>query len=413
MIRLDRHAPCKPRYRLAFLVVLGPALMLCGCYPRVRPPVTAPEALVRISPREFPDFSDDMSYTSLLTAVDRSIEYLMRLDDSAIFRFGPDTYTASHMVKSMRVFQGLIEQCPSADDLARAIEESFLVYATAGNDGRNGMLFTGYYEPILRGSLQPSPGYPYPIYSRPDDWVSINLGLFRPEYSGERIVGRHVGQDIVPYFSRQEIDSDGRLREKGCEIVWVSDQFELFSLHIQGSGRVLLEDGVEMCVTYDGSNGRPYRSIGRLLIDEGRVPVDEVSMQRLRSYVTENPWDAERVFNHNESYVFFRVVDEGPIGAIGVVLTPMRSVATDLRLFPRGALGFMRTELPVLAEDGSIEAWRTVGRFVVNQDTGGVIRGPSRADLFCGRGRYAEIAAGHMQHPGELYFFVLNRNSER
>jgi membrane-bound lytic murein transglycosylase A len=352
-----------------------------------------------------------MSYGSLKDGIDRSLEYLNRLDDSTLFRFGPDTFTASHIVKSMKAFEELIEQHPLADELAEAIETSFWVYASDANKRQNGVLFTGYYEPVLRGSLHPSARYPYPIYRKPDDWVRVNLGLFGSQYAGERIVGRNVDQNIVPYFSRQEIDSDRRLSQKGCEILWVSDRFELFSLHIQGSGRVLLEDGAELCVSYAGTNGRPYRSIGRLLIDEEKISADEISMQRLRSYVREHPEDAERVFNHNESYVFFRLVDEGPVGAIGVALTPGRSVATDSRLFPRGSLAFIRTEQPQVSEDGVIESWKTFGRFVVNQDTGGAIKGPGRADLFWGSGSYAEAAAGHMQHRGELYFLVLKEGA--
>lgn len=133
-------------------------------------------------------------------------------------------------------------------------------------------------------------------------------------------------------------------------------------------------------------------------------------MQQIRAYLKNHPEEIDRIFNHNESYVFFKVLDQGATGAINVPLTPWRSVATDLRLFPRAALAFIQTEKPLVADDGSIESWETFGRFVLNQDTGGAIRGPGRVDLFWGSGPYAETAAGYMKHEGTLYFLVLKQD---
>jgi membrane-bound lytic murein transglycosylase A len=390
-------------------VLLILLLLLAACVPKVKPPVTAPQALVKIRPHEFPDFSDDMSYASLKTAIDQSLDYLERLDASRLFRFGPDTFTASHLAKSMKAFCELIKQPLSADKVGKAIETSFWVYRSVGSDGGGKVLFTGYYEPDLQGSLYPSPDYPYPVYRKPEDWVRVNLGLFNPKYAGERVIGRCVNQTVIPYFSRDDIDSKGRLREKGCELLWVSDRIDLFFLHIQGSGRVLLEDGSVLHVNYDCANGRPYRSIGRLLIDEGSISREEMSMQRIRAYMNNHPGEIERVLNHNESYVFFRLVDHGPMGNIEVPLTPGRSVATDRHLFPKGALAFIQTEKAIVSEDLTIESWKTFGRFVLNHDTGGAIRGPGRVDLFWGNGPYAETAAGHMKHHGALYFLVLKQ----
>ncbi len=392
-----------------YTVLMGLLVVLAACVPRLKPPVTAPQALVKIRPHQFPVFSDDTSNGSLETAIKQSLDYLKRLDASTLFRFGPDTFTAYHLAKSINAFHELIKQTPSADDLRRAIETSFWVYRSVGSDGRGKVMFTGYYEPTLQGSMQPSQDYPYPLYRKPDDWVRIDLGLFNPKYAGERIVGRYINQSVVPCFSREDIDSKGLLRQKGSELLWVSDRVDLFFLHIQGSGRVVLEDGTVLHVNYDCNNGRPYRSIGRLLIDEGAISEEEMSMQRIRAYMKNHPEDIERVFNHNESYVFFRLVDQGPIGAIQVPLTPGRSVATDLSLFPKGALAFIQSEKPLVGEDDTIQSWETFGRFVLNQDTGGAIRGPGRVDIFWGSGQYAEMAAGHMQHDGTLYFLVLKQ----
>ncbi len=394
-------------------LLLGLLLLLSACGPKVKPPVTAPRALVKIPANRFPDFSDDMSNRSLKSAMDQSLEYLKRIDPSTPFRFGADTFTASHLAESMKAFHEVMKQTPSADELRKAVEASFWVYRSVGRDGRGKVLFTGYYEPTLQGSRHPAPGYPYPIYRKPDDWVRIDLGRFDPEYEGEHIIGRYGNQTVVPYFSREDVESRGRLQRQGCELLWVSDPVALFFLHIQGSGRVVLEDGAVVHVNYACSNGRPYRSIGGLLIDEGTISWEEMSMQRIRTYVRNHPEDMERVFNYNESYVFFRVVDQGPVGAIEVLLTPGRSVATDLGLFPRAALGFIQSAKPLVGDDGTIQSWEPFGRFVLNQDTGGAIRGPGRVDLFWGNGPYAETAAGYTKHEGTLYFLVLKAPGEK
>ena len=397
------------RLHLVFLSLL---LLLVSCVPKVKPPVTATQALVKLHPHQYPEFLDDMSYGSMESAIEQSLNYLERLDASTPFRFGPDTYTASHLAKSIKAFCELVKQNLPANKLSKAIESSFWVYRSIGSDGRSKVLFTGYYEPVLQGSMHPSPDYPYPVYRKPDDWVSVSLGRFNPKYEGERIIGRYVNQTVIPFFSREDIDSKGSLEQNGYELLWVSDRVDLFFLHIQGSGQVLLEDGTALHVNYDCNNGRPYRSIGRLLIDEGTIPEEEMSMQRIRAYMKNNPLDIERIFNHNESYVFFRLVDQGPMGAIEVTLTPGRSVATDLSLFPRAALAFIQSEKPMVGYDGTIQSWEPFGRFVLNHDTGGAIRGPGRVDLFWGSGPYAETAAGHMKHEGTIYFLVLKQLEE-
>ena len=399
--------------RARYPLIFGLLLLLSACLPKVKPPVTAPRALVKIPANRFPDFSDDMSYSSLTSAMDQSLDYLKRVDPSTLFRFGPDTFTASHLAESILAFEEVMKRNPSPEELKKAVEASFWVYRSVGRDRRGEVLFTGYYEPTLQGSRYPSPGYAYPIYRKPDDWVRIDLGLFDPKYEGEHIIGRYANQTVVPYFSREDVESKGRLEQQGLELLWVSDPVALYFLHIQGSGRVLLEDGGVVHVNYACTNGRPYRSIGGLLIDEGKLSWEEISMERIRAYLRNHPEDMERVFNYNESYVFFRVVDKGPLGAIDVLLTPGRSVATDLGLFPKAALAFIQGDKPLVGEDGTIQSWEPFGRFVLNQDTGGAIRGPGRADLFWGSGPYAETAAGYMKHEGALYFLVLKAREEK
>jgi membrane-bound lytic murein transglycosylase A len=176
-------------------------------------------------------------------------------------------------------------------------------------------------------------------------------------------------------------------------------------MEVEGSGTLRFPNGREVRVGPAGTNGHPYRSIGRLLIDEGRLTEETVSMHAIRSWLAENPTERARILRHNQSVVFFRRLDGPPVGSLGVPLTPARSIATDARLFPAGALAFVQTERPVRLPDGRV-GWSPVSRFVLNQDTGGAIRGPGRVDVFWGRGRDAELAASEMKQLGVLYFLV-------
>jgi membrane-bound lytic murein transglycosylase A len=176
-------------------------------------------------------------------------------------------------------------------------------------------------------------------------------------------------------------------------------------MEIEGSGTLRLPSGAELRVGYGATNGRPYRSIARLLIEEGRITRKAMTMRVLRAWLAAHPEERTRVLQHNESYVFFQRRSGAPLGSLGVPLTPGRSIATDPRVFPRGALAFIRTARPVEMGKG-VNGWKPVDRFVLSQDTGGAIRGPGRVDVFWGRGPDADLAASDMKEPGELYFLV-------
>jgi membrane-bound lytic murein transglycosylase A len=394
------------------LVGLLASLFVAGCPapPKVAPPPPPPSAetaLIRLAPDAYPDFSDDLDFESLEHALSRSIGFLKAADPQRRFRFGPDIYSTEHVLKSLEAVQELLRARPPVAHLQAFIRERFRVYQSVGRDGAGEVLFTGYYEPLLQGSLERRPEFPIPVYPRPDDLLSIELGAFSEKYQGERIVGRVAGRNVVPYFERREIEREGVLAGRVTPIVWVEDPVDLFFLHIQGSGRIGLPDGRTLHLGYDAKNGRPYRSIGQLLIEEGRIPREEMSMQRIRAYLRENPSEVARVLHHNPSFVFFRVVPDGPLGALNFKLTPGRSLALDLKLFPPAALAFAETEKPLADAGGQVAGWVPCRRFVLNQDTGGAITGPGRADLFWGAGAYAELAAGHLKHPGRLFFIVL------
>ena len=190
------------------------------------------------------------------------------------------------------------------------------------------MLFTGYYQPVIDGSLTPGDGFDYPIYGVPADLLAPEQAGANGAENDDKQPGS-IGYELrVPYYSRREIDQLGALRGRALEIAWIKDPIDLFFLHIQGSGLLRLRDGRQVTVGYAAQNGLPYRSIGRLLIDDGKVGKDEMSMQRLRRYLTENPSEQNDIFAYNESYVFFRLNQDGPLGSLGVPVTAGRSIAT-------------------------------------------------------------------------------------
>lgn len=289
------------------------------------------------------------------------------------------------------------------DDAARAFfEQWFAPFAARDGDHDEG-LFTGYYEPLLKGALRSGGGYTVPLYALPPDLVTVNLGAFRPELRGERISGRVVQGELKPYDSRGEIDG-GALEFRAPVIAWVDDPVDAFFLHIQGSGRVALADGEVLRVGYAGTNGHPYVSIGRYLIDNGILTPEEVSLPSIRSWLASRSDAGQSVMAQNPSYVFFRLLEEdGPLGSQGAVLTAGRSIAVDRRHIPLGVpvwLDIVAPNADPAQPDGPLR------RLVIAQDTGGAITGPLRGDFFWGFGPDAGAIAGRMKHPGRLYLLL-------
>jgi membrane-bound lytic murein transglycosylase A len=291
-------------------------------------------------------------------------------------------------------------QVPRGDDAAaRAFFETwFLPYLAADNDKPEG-LFTGYCEAELRGSSRPGGRYAVPLYRKPDDLVMVDLGEFRDAMKGERIAGRVIDGRLRPYEDRARIEG-GALKGQDLEMVWVDDAVDAFFLHIQGSGRVLMEDGSVMRVGYAGQNGHPYVAVGRELIARGALTKENVSMQSIREWLRANPGEAAGLMNKNPSFVFFRPLDgEGPLGAQGVALTPGRSLAVDRSFVPYGLPVWLDAQDPL---DGAAR----LRRLMVAQDTGGAIRGPVRGDVFWGHGDEAELRAGKMKSPGRYHLLI-------
>ncbi len=400
----------KTRRFFCFLLVLS---ILTGCALIIGKPIEKPTPpLVLIPTKKAPSLVDDLDHESLVVAIERSLQYYERNAGNDTYRVGGALVTGKELKESLLLFREIISGTDSDEVKQKKILNAFDVYRATGLDHEGRVLFTGYFESVLEGSLERTDEYRYPIYRTPDDTVVVNLGKFNKKYLNEKIVGRLKNGEVIPHFTREDIEEEGSLEGRNLELAWINDPIDIFFLHIQGSGKIILPDGRFIQVSYAQSNGRPYRSIGKYLIDSEKLTSSEISHQSLKKYLRERPDELSDILNYNESYIFFRIVENGPVGALGLTLTSGRSIATDLVLFPKGALAFIRLRKPVFDENGNIKTWENFSRFVLNQDTGGVIKGPGRVDLFCGTGSEAEMMAGSLKENGELYFLVKKKDDK-
>ncbi len=279
-------------------------------------------------------------------------------------------------------------------------EDFFQPNEIRNEDGSVDGLITGYYGPELEGSRIKTEQYKYPLYRQPDDLLIIDLDDIYPELDKYRLRGRIVGNRVVPYFERGEIDT-GESPLTGKELFWLKDPVELFFLHIQGSGRIRLPNGELIMVGYANQNGHPYRSIGKLLLDRQVMTQDQMSMQNIMKWVKQNPEDGQLLLDENPSYVFFRSLPadiQSPPGALGIPLTALRSLAVDPHTIPLGAPVFLSTIFP--GTDFPLQ------QLMVAQDTGGAIKGRVRADFFWGMGNDAGKIAGKMKQDGRLWVLL-------
>lgn len=396
--------------------VVAPAPPALSPPPETLPPPVVPKPpppLVRLPADQLPFFADDMDLPSLETAIEKSLQYYDRAAGSGPHRMDDTVVTVRELRESLLALRAILRRAESAVKKQERIRETFDVYRSTGLDGKNAVLFTGYFEPIMDGSLKKTAKFKYPVYRAPDDAVVVNLGKFREKSQGDQLVGRVRNGELVPYYSRSEIEDLGALAGRNLEIAWVDDRINLFFLHTQGSGKIRLPNGKLLQIGYALKNGRPYQSLGRYLIDTGKITAQEMSYQAIKRYLRGNPDTLAEILGHNESFIFFREVRDGPVGSHGEILTAGRSIATDPAVFPRGALAFIRMRKPILDREGNAESWVPFSRFVVNQDAGGMIKGAGRVDLFCGTGDEAEMLAGSLKERGELYFLVKKRGKGR
>lgn len=336
-----------------------------------------------------PAFSTERQ--QLLQSIRYSLNYLSTPAAIAAYRDYPIAgISHDRMRRSLVRFRQLVHLSPSAEALWQAVQREFQIYQSIGNDGDGTVGFTGYFEPTYSASRVPTDTYRYPLYRRPptlDQWP-------QPHPSRAALEGTDGLQS-----------AQGKLN--GLELVWLKDRLEAFLVQVQGSARLQLTDGSIMTVGYAGRTDYEYTSIGRELINDGIIPEADLSLPVLLDYFEQNPGALDRYIPRNQRFVFFRETNGAPpIGNLSVPVTPGRSIATDRSLMPPGGLALLHMPIPHRTETGDW-AIRQESRFVLDQDTGGAIRGPGRVDLFIGTGEEAGLRAGRINGNGTLYYLLL------
>ena len=390
------------RYPLLFLVLLlgGCAIAPTSLPPASPPPVSPPPAKPPVAtpptptqtlpgallkPSDWPDLTNWSQNDALAT--------------------WPVFISNCALVKKQALWQAVCQAAsgftPKSDQQAREFFERWLApHQLVTSDGQDSGLVTGYYEPLLFGSRKPSVRFRFAIYGVPDDMLSIDLSSVYPELKTYRLRGRVNGNKIVPYFNRADIEA-GRAPLQGREILWVDDTVDLFFLQVQGSGRVQLVNGDIVRVGYADQNGHPYVSIGRKLVEQGELKLEQASMQGIKQWGINNPDKLNALLNHNASYVFFRELPPspgGPPGSLGLPLTSGRSLAVDPRAVALGSPVYLATTWP--------NSTQPLNRLMLAQDTGGAIKGAIRADFFWGFGDEAAQHAGSMRQSGRMWVLL-------
>ncbi len=392
----------KINYFISFFILPCLFLILTSCTLFVIPPAEPQLKELTFMEARSHDWQDDLNFEGLEQAIAQSIKYYKKLPANTTFYYGELRYSPEEMTASLELFLTTLKNY-QGKDRSQQLRSKFHILESKNSEG--GAFFTGYYEPLLEGSLVPTEEFPAPLYQRPDDLIEVPLGQFSERWKNEQIVGRLKGKRLIPYDSRDEIVNDNSLRERAKPMAYVKG-IELFFLQIQGSGLIKLPGGEVMRVNYAGSNGHPYRAIGTILKD--KIPPDRISLQALKEYLYGHPDEVKTILSYNQSYTFFRETGEGPLGNIEVPLTPDRSIAMDRKAVPGGGLAYIETELPVF-DNGQITGRKHARRFVLVQDTGGAIRDHGRIDIFFGNGEKAELTAGHLKQKGRVFIIVARK----
>lgn len=397
---MDKNAavPINQTFRSNLLSILKPIFLFliltcCGCLPE--------KALSLTEPASSPYFFDDCDKESLVKAINYQLDYLQSSSGPSGLAIGTNYYSNKDLQESLILFLEILQSSSSTWELNRRIRDNFTIYQADGRSGFSDreMLVTGYFEPVLKGSLRKHDEFRYPLYSVPDSLVLLRE-------NGKTKIGRFDrNESFMPYWSRKDIEQLNLTH--GHELVYLNDPLDAFLLHVQGSGKILLDNGEVRKIRYAGSNGLRYRSIGKLLVDEGKMTLAEASIPAIRNYLLQHPEERDRIFYHNKRFIFFQWGEtDNVIGSLGKPLTPGRSIAIDQEQLPAGLLCYLVTRKPVIGRDGTITRWQQMRRFTLPQDSGSAIKGSGRADIFWGNDPYAEIAAGSMKEKGQLFFLV-------
>ncbi len=292
--------------------------------------------------------------------------------------------------KSVDIYHTLCLKSQNIRDAKEFIESNFTPFMIYESDREKESILTGYYEPELKGSLTKSEIYKYPIYETPKDLVTVDLSSIYPDLKSYRLRGRLDGNRLVPYYSRAELKDIDIDAETIC---YCDSKIDRFFLEVQGSGRVTLDSGETLFIGFGNQNGHKYKSIGKYLVQSGEISKEEISLQSIREWFKLNPQRVDEVLNHNTSVVFFQKRDVAASGSLGLVLSPLRSIAVDRRYIPLGSMIYVSAE-------------NSYKRMVFAQDTGGAIKGSVRADMFLGFGKKAGSVAGELKAPLNLWILL-------
>ena len=349
-----------------------------------------------------PELTDNGDKASLILSSEKQLHRLAKLPSNTIIQFGPDAYDATWLHESLAYFIQL-QKTKSPPELEHILRKEFNFYQATGlsYSTNRKTLFTGYFEPVFPGSLHQEFPYIYPLYSVPDDLVVDKTGSTTQ-------IGRMENGTLAPYWSRKQINLENRCAT--FEVAYLQDPIDVFVLHIQGSGKIRLPDNSLRSLHFAGTNGLQYKSIGRLLVDSGKMKLADVNMESIRDYLNTHPKEQDTIFQYNPRFTFFKLLEsKSPKGSGGVGLTPERSIAIDTSTLPWQAPAFVSTNIPTFNDEGGIKTYQPFNRFMMAQDTGAAITGSGRVDIFWGNGSEAEKTASHLKEKGHLYFLVKKK----
>ncbi len=351
-----------------------------------------PGSMTRILPAELPPLSVDLntngsdSKVEFASALQKQLDRCLIQSSADVYSFPDRKVTRKQWcVDTVKWFLDRIAVSATLEEVFQVAKRELHWYRSEGKPSPgnpNGVLYTGYYHPLIKAKRVADSYYRFPIYRLPENRK----------------------------FSRAEIVA-GALKGKGLEIAYASNPVDPFVMEVQGSGALLIQnaDGTEsrVLVNFGGTNGFPYTSLGKVMRQAG-IPEDYINLQGIRKYfIDEHPEQWEKFSNQNQSYVFFREAASGPYGAAGVLLTPGHSIAVDPRYFPLGAIALVQSERPVNQTGSFVDAWKPFLQFMIAQDTGGAIKGQAHVDIYWGSGEYAELVAGNSKQIGQLFFCLV------
>ncbi|MHC5612330.1 MAG: murein transglycosylase A [Nostoc sp.] len=328
---------------------------------------------------------------ALMSAIAQSLQYLQTPNAAAAYQnYQVAGITRDRVFQSLKRFRELLLKTNSPIELHQAIEREFVLYQSVGQDTKGSVLFTAYYEPLYAASRVPTPEYRYPVYRLPADLNSWS----KPHPTRLELEGADGLQG-----------AKGKLR--GLELFWFSDRLEPYLAQIEGSARLQLPDGTQTTIGYAGNTAYNYKSIGRELVNDRKLPLQGITLPIILDYFQKHPQELNIYIPRDRSFVFFQENHGQPAqGSIKVTLTAERSIATDKSLMPPGALALIRTSIPFVNPTGKMEE-RIVSRYVLDQDTGGAIKGAGRVDYFLGTGKLAGDRAGVTVSNGQLFYLLL------